>query len=85
MITVMVTALLVLGTAFAAGTILHTLRHYRGTLAALRGMLAECRDEREVRVTVCEWNVSETARVLRPDFTRLRKAQSAGRGLLAAA
>lgn len=85
MMTVMVTALFVLGTAYAAVTIFHSLRHYSGTVNMLRGMLAECQDEREVRIVVCEWTVSETASVLRPDFTRPKTPPFGDHGLRAAA
>ena len=86
MMTIMVAALLALGTAYAVGIILGTVRHYRGAAGALRQMLADCRDEQqEVRIMVCEWTVSETASVLRPDFSRPRAAPLAGHGLRAAA
>lgn len=85
MMTVMVAAIFALGTAYAAGTILITVRHYRGAVGALRKMHAQCRDEQEVRIVVREWTVCETASVLRPDFTRPRAIPFAGRGLRAAA
>lgn len=83
--TVLVVTLMVLGSAYAAATIFFTLRHYRGAAGILNDMLTQCRDEQELRISVCEWTVSETASILRPDFTRQRTSPSSGRELRAAA
>jgi hypothetical protein len=71
----------------ALTAIRQSLRHYGPVALALRGEFRECRDWREVRVTVHEIKVHPRggAVVLRPDFKGRERCPAPVHGLPAAA
>ena len=85
MMTIITAIVFALAAVIAIATIVPAFSKFRSVAQNLRTELASRDDTQVVRVTVCEWKVSEIAIVLRPDFMRPRSHRAVGHGFRAAA
>ena len=70
MTAILFATLFTLGAAFAAGSIVLTVRSYGHSALALRKALRHCPAGDEIRLHITEVKVSRQSRVLHPNFNR---------------